>query len=47
MEEADLTQTNFKGANLYGSEFLNATIDQATNFKEANLKGTKLANLKP
>jgi uncharacterized protein YjbI with pentapeptide repeats len=45
MEEADLGAANFKGSNLYGSEFLNATIDSQTNFEAANLRKTKLAGL--
>lgn len=42
LEKAQLNQTNFKGASLYGVEFLDAQI-QNTNFEFANLKMTKLS----
>jgi uncharacterized protein YjbI with pentapeptide repeats len=42
LEKADLTRTDFRGANLYGVEFLNS-IQQDTEFEFANLKMTKLA----
>ncbi|MCP4694850.1 MAG: hypothetical protein GY859_42875, partial [Desulfobacterales bacterium] len=42
LEKADLTDADFRGANLYEVEFLDAVIDR-TRFDFANLKMTKLA----
>ena len=41
LERAYLVETDFSAANLYGAEFLGATISQ-TKFKQTNLKMTKL-----
>lgn len=42
LEKAVLDQTDFRGANLYGAEFLDAKITQVV-FEQANLRMTKLA----
>lgn len=42
LEKADLTRTDFRGANLYGVEFIGSIVDE-TVFELSNLKMTKLS----
>lgn len=42
LEKTELSGADFRGANLYGVELLEAVIDRATNFSGANLTMTKL-----
>jgi uncharacterized protein YjbI with pentapeptide repeats len=41
LEKADLAETDLRGSNLYGAEFLDACLDH-TLLEKANLKMTKL-----